>query len=104
MSEVRMCGRAELPAPGELKEASAGDKVFCVANVDGVIRVIDNVCPHRGGPLAEGMLEAGKVVCPWHAWSFDPATGESRESKDKVAVYTVTVAGDDVMVSLQPQS
>ena len=97
---VRICSRAELPAPGQLREANAADKVLCVANVDGVIRVIDNDCPHRGGPLSEGMLEAGKVVCPWHAWAFDPVTGATDSSQERVAVYPVTIAGEEVSVQL----
>jgi len=48
---------------------------LCIANINGVIRALDNECPHRGGPLAEGLIEDGKLICPWHAWSFDPATG-----------------------------
>ena len=33
------------------------------------------VCPHQGGPLDEAPLEAGAVVCPWHGYRFDCATG-----------------------------
>lgn len=97
---VRICAKGELPAEGQAKEFSAGGKVLCVANVDGVIRALDNECPHRGGPLAEGLIEGGKVVCPWHAWAFDPATGATGESKEKVAVYSVSVSGEEVFVSV----
>ncbi len=61
---------------------------------------LDNQCPHRGGPLSEGMIEAGKVVCPWHAWAFDPATGETAESHEKVTVYPISVEGEDVFAGL----
>lgn len=33
-------------------------------------------CPHRGGPLADGIVGAGKVICPLHAYRFDLATGQ----------------------------
>ena len=79
MSElVKICVRGELPRPGEAKEFIAGARTLCIANIDGVIRALDNECPHRGGPLAEGMIEHGKLICPWHAWSFDPATGATK--------------------------
>ena len=101
MSElVKICEKRELPRPGGLKEFSAGGKVLCIANVNGVIRALDNECPHRGGPLAEGMLEDGKVVCPWHAWAFDPVTGAASESNGKVAVYPVSDKGDEVFVEV----
>jgi len=97
---VRICTKKELPRPGEAKEFSAGSKILCIANVDGVIRALDNECPHRGGPLAEGMIEHGKLICPWHAWAFDPATGATDSAQERVAVYPVTVAAEEVFVEL----
>jgi nitrite reductase (NADH) small subunit len=46
------------------------------------------------------MIEHGKVVCPWHAWAFDPVTGETEESKQKVAVYPVSVSDEEVFVGV----
>jgi nitrite reductase (NADH) small subunit len=101
MSElVKICLKSELPARGQAKEFSAGSRVLCIANVDGVIRALDNECPHRGGPLAEGMIEDGKVICPWHAWAFDAATGASDGSQERVAVYPVSYEGDGVFVKV----
>jgi nitrite reductase (NADH) small subunit len=34
------------------------------------------VCPHRGGPLADGLVGAGTVICPLHSWKFDLKSGE----------------------------
>ena len=97
---VRICSKGELPKVGEAKEFAAASRALCIANVDGVLRALDNECPHRGGPLAEGMVEAGKVVCPWHAWAFDPATGATDSSQERVAVYPVSVQGEDVFVTV----
>jgi nitrite reductase (NADH) small subunit len=97
---VRICSTSELPRRGEAREFSAGSRTLCVANIDGVIRALDNECPHRGGPLAEGMIEHGKLICPWHAWSFDPATGATDASQERVAVYPVTVEAQEVFVSI----
>lgn len=36
---------------------------------------IDNRCPHMGFPLCKGEVHEGIVVCPWHHWKFDLATG-----------------------------
>ena len=101
MSElVRICAKSALPRVGEAREFSAGSRTLCIANVGGVIRALDNECPHRGGPLAEGMIEEGKLVCPWHAWAFDPATGATDSSQERVAVYPVNVEGEEVFVRL----
>jgi nitrite reductase (NADH) small subunit len=101
MSElVRICGKGELPAVGQAREFNAGTRTLCIANVDGVIHALDNECPHRGGPLAEGMIEDGKVVCPWHAWAFDPATGATDASQERAAIYPVTLDGEEVFVKI----
>ena len=92
---------AELPPPGEAREVACGGRVLCIANSCGVISAMDNVCPHRGGPLGRGIVEDCKLVCPVHAWAFDVATGEAvHTSKAKVAVYEVRIQGDDVLADL----
>ncbi len=94
---VRLCEAAELPEEGAAKEFAAGDRVLCVARVNGQISAMDNECPHHGGPLAEGTIEEGKMVCPWHAWAFDLHTGESTHSpQSRVEVYEIKVNGDTV--------
>ena len=42
------------------------------------------------------MIEAGKVVCPGHTWAWDPATGATSEPQERVAVYPVSVEGEDI--------
>jgi nitrite reductase (NADH) small subunit len=104
MSElVRICGRAELPAPGQVKEIQAGNTTLCVANVNGEFTALGNECPHRHGPLGQGTIEDGYVICPWHAWAFDVKSGISSHSPNaKVEVFPVKVLGEDVLVDLLP--
>lgn len=97
---VRLCAVAEAPAPGEAKEVDAQGVALCLASADGQLAAVDNVCPHRGGPLAEGWLEEGRIVCPWHAWGFDLKTGICAEERSQVKVYPLQVEGSDVLVNL----
>src|SRR5271165_6577553 len=98
---VRICSVRELPAEGHVGEYSAGKLTFCLAKLNGKLCALDNECPHHGGPLGEGEIEDGKVVCPWHAYAFDLATGRCKEfPSGQVRVYEVTVAGDDVLVKV----
>ncbi|HLH35953.1 MAG TPA: Rieske (2Fe-2S) protein [Alloacidobacterium sp.] len=98
---VRICGKAELPSAGLAREIAVGDRLLCIANENGSISVMDNVCPHRGGPLGQGMIEGGKIICPWHAWAFDLKTGEATHApQTKVPIYEVRVEGEDVFVKL----
>jgi nitrite reductase (NADH) small subunit len=98
---IRIASRNELPAEGKAKEFEAGDKVICIAAVDGRYAAMDNVCLHRGGSLGQGTVEDGKVVCPWHAWRWDPVSGEALEDAQlRVAIYPLKVEGEDVLVEL----
>jgi nitrite reductase (NADH) small subunit len=102
MSEfIRILSKAELPGEGEAREVPCGARMLCLANVNGAISAMDNVCPHRGGPLAEGTIEAGKVVCPWHQWEFDLATGAATGSPGMKAVsYALRLDGEDVLAEI----
>lgn len=80
MSEfVRICSQADLPLEGKVKEFVVNGRALCVATVDGTVCVLDGTCPHEGGPLGEGSIEGGKLVCPWHAYAFDVKTGTNDE-------------------------
>jgi nitrite reductase (NADH) small subunit len=97
---TKIASQSELPAPNEAKEFPCGDKTICVANVNGEISAMDNICLHRGGPLGQGVIEEGKVICPWHGWAWDPKTGESGPLGAKLAVYPVKIDGADVMIDI----
>lgn len=98
MSEfVRICSQGEIPAPGTVKEFQVNGRALCVANVDGAVCVLDGTCPHEGGPLGEGTIEGGKVMCPWHAISFDVKTGSTDEDPAlKVEVMEAKVEGGEL--------
>lgn len=102
MSEfVRICSQAELPKPGAVKEITVNGQALCVANVDGAICVLDSTCPHDGGPLGEGSIENGKVVCPWHEYAFDLRTGANEEDPDlKARVFEAKVENGELRAKL----
>jgi nitrite reductase (NADH) small subunit len=62
--------------PGRGLEAVVGDQLLAIFNVDGQLFALDGVCPHQGGPLADGELTGCIVTCPWHGWQFDVRTGQ----------------------------
>jgi nitrite reductase/ring-hydroxylating ferredoxin subunit len=82
---VRICLASEVPVEGEVAEFTVQGRALCVAHVKGTVAVLDGVCPHEGGPLGEGIVEDGRVVCPWHAYAFDPRTGVSDRDPEVTA-------------------
>ncbi len=98
---VRICSQAELPPAGEVREVMAEGRTFCVANIDGAIAVLDGICPHRGGPLGQGIVEEGRVVCPWHAWAFDVHTGAALHNPNaKAQVIDAVVEDGELRVKI----
>ena len=101
MSFTKLTTQSELPTNDEAKEFPCGDKMICVANVNGAISAMDNVCLHRGGPLGQGVIEGSNLICPWHGWSFDPKTGEATHNANaKVIVYAIKIENGDVLIEI----
>jgi nitrite reductase (NADH) small subunit len=64
---------------------------------------VENRCPHRGGPLADGIVNGTAVVCPLHAWKFDLRSGISTnhpESSDPLTNYPICIEDDVLCISL----
>jgi nitrite reductase (NADH) small subunit len=100
MAFVRAVKKEEIPA-GMIRELQLDGKVIALANVGGSFYAIDNVCLHRGGPLAEGELSGTSVTCPWHGWQYDVTTGKALMNPAVgVETYKVEVRGDDVYVEI----
>jgi nitrite reductase (NADH) small subunit len=106
IGELSMSRFVKLTTLSELPEGAAAEvefegRVYALYNIKGVISAIDGICPHQGGPLADGLLEGTMVTCPWHGWQFDVCTGKTPLGpKIKQAVYEVRLEGQDVLVSV----
>lgn len=99
-----IAGVADLPA-GRVTTRVVGDRKIALAHTANGFFALDNTCPHRGGPLGEGDLIGGEVVCPWHLWGFDLATGVCAGNPEIAVVkHEVRVEGDRVLVKLAPRA
>ena len=69
-----------------------GDEVFAT----------QSSCPHKGGPLADGLIGAGKVICPLHAYQFDLATGQPIGQRcEALKTYPVSLSETgDILLNL----
>jgi len=101
MPYIKLARQTELPAVGEAKEFEVAGKTICVATVNGTITAMDNVCLHMGGPLGQGYIEGGKIICPWHGWEYNAVTGALEDDPGtKLAVYPIKVENGDVLVEI----
>jgi nitrite reductase/ring-hydroxylating ferredoxin subunit/uncharacterized membrane protein len=90
---------AEL-ADGELRRVSAGDVSVLLVREDGQIHALANTCSHAGGPLDEGELADGCVICPWHGSAFRLSDGHIARGPATVPqpAYETRVRGGKIEV------
>ena len=102
MAFVRTVKLSEVP-PGTVRELQVEGKAIAMANVDGRVYAINNICLHRGGPLGQGLLAGTVLTCPWHGWQFDATNGRALQNPAAaVDCYPTEVRGEDVFVDLGP--
>ncbi len=77
--------------------------VGCVAvfrTADDRAFALDDRCPHKGGPLSEGIVHGTSVTCPLHNWVFDMATGQAQGADDgSVATYAIRVESGRILIA-----
>jgi nitrite reductase (NADH) small subunit len=68
----------------------------------GEVLATQATCPHRSGPLADGIVGSGRVICPLHGYSFDLASGRpGAAATDAIEVYTVLISEQgEILLSL----
>jgi nitrite reductase (NADH) small subunit len=100
---VAICELNELPI-GLGRAFRVGDKTIAVfRSRAGRVLAVKNVCPHRGGPLADGMLAGEQVVCPLHAFKFHGTTGDcDQPGVCAVGTYAAEVVNGTVYLTLPP--
>ena len=76
--------------------------VGCVAlfrTGDTEIFAASDSCPHKGGPLSEGIVHGQKVTCPLHNWVFDLNTGQAQGADEgQIPVYPAQVIDDRILL------
>jgi nitrite reductase/ring-hydroxylating ferredoxin subunit len=77
----------------------AGEQVAVFRLRSGRWYALSAVCPHRGGPIADGQVDERIVLCPLHQNTFELATGCSPTGADPLRSYPVEIDGDEIVVT-----
>lgn len=90
-SEIKLCALADIPA-GEARNFDAMGKTIAVFHTrPGGVFAVQASCPHRGGPLADGLLGGTTLICPLHSWKFDISTGQALFGDCGLKTYPVRI-------------
>lgn len=76
----------------------AGLRVAVFRARDGALYATQADCPHKGGPLADGLLGAGTLICPLHSLKFDLTTGQAQNSDCQLKTYPLKLSATDQLL------
>ncbi len=90
-----------IPALGARVVATAQGDIAIFRTGDDQLFAVRDRCPHKGGPLSEGIVYGHSVACPLHNWSIDLASGEAMApDQGCVGRYAVKVEEGNVLIAL----
>lgn len=99
----RICSVDEIPALGARRVARAKglDVAIFRAAQDRIFALLDR-CPHKGGPLSQGIVFGDNVACPLHNWTIQLANGQAQAPDEgHTPAFAVLVKDGDVYLDAQ---
>jgi sulfoxide reductase heme-binding subunit YedZ len=97
-----VCAVGDIPEK-RARIVCAGGERIAVFKYGNKLSAISNVCQHQNGPLGEGKIVGGCVVCPWHGYEYRPDTGAAPPPfTEAVPTFRVRVVGNRVQVDPRP--
>jgi nitrite reductase (NADH) small subunit len=89
---------------GEGRTFVVGERRIAVFRArDGALFATQAECPHRQGPLADGLLGSGTLICPLHSLKFDLATGKALNGDCTLQTYPLRLGQQNqLIVDLSP--
>ncbi len=89
------------PQKSFIKKVKAGSKNICLVGYEGEIYALGATCPHAGAELSGGWCKDGKIICPFHRYSYSLQTGRGDPGQnDYVDTYPVEIREDGVYVGV----
>lgn len=96
---LSVCDLEEIPVRGARRFASALGEIAVFRTGNQNVYAIDNRCPHKKGPLSEGIVHDTGVTCPLHSWVIDLQTGQARGADSGcVKTYPTKITDGRVLV------
>jgi nitrite reductase/ring-hydroxylating ferredoxin subunit/DMSO/TMAO reductase YedYZ heme-binding membrane subunit len=99
---VDVCAAADIVENRGRTVCLSGERV-AIFRYDGRVSAVSNVCKHQNGPLGEGKIVGGCIVCPWHGYEYEPASGRAPAPfTERLPTFSVRVIRGRVLVNPAP--
>jgi nitrite reductase (NADH) small subunit len=91
LTEIKLGPAGDIP-PGEGRVYQIeGERIAVFRTRTQEVYAVQAECPHKRGPLADGLVGGGTVICPLHGWKFDLKTGQALFGECGLRTYPVSV-------------
>ena len=92
---------SDIPRQGS-RCVKAGDMTIAIfRTVEDNVFAIEDKCPHKGGPLSQGIVHDGCVTCPLHNWVISLETGLAQGADDGATkTFPLNIEGDEIFIDL----
>ena len=85
-----------------IQKVKAGGKNICVIEYNDKLYALGASCPHAGAELSGGWCKDGKIICPFHRYSYDLETGKgSLGQNDYVDAYPIEIRKDGIYIGIE---
>lgn len=96
-----LCPLADIPLLGSRVVHSEDGDIAVFRTADDQVFAVHDKCPHKGGPLSQGIVHGTAVTCPLHNWKIDLASGAAlAPDLGCTRRYEVRIDGGEVMLCL----
>jgi nitrite reductase (NADH) small subunit len=95
----------DIPRLGARVVRTAAGDIAVFRTADDEVFALQDKCPHKGGPLSQGIVHGKRVACPLHDWKIHLDTGHAVVPDEGCAArYPVQIEDDRLLLSLQPDT
>ena len=98
MSWIDIGALEDVPLRGARVLKTAQGCVALFRTGEAEVFAVEDRCPHKGGPLSEGIVHDQKVTCPLHNWVFDLNTGAAQGEDGQIATYALRVEDGRILI------
>lgn len=99
---IDIAALSDIPKRGARVVKTSHGCVAIFRTFDDKVFAIDDACPHKKGPLSEGIVHGTKVTCPMHNWVIDLESGLAQGAdQGGVATYEITVKDGRILLDIK---
>jgi nitrite reductase (NADH) small subunit len=105
MGWVAIGSISDIPRRGARCVDTPDGKIAVFRTADDRIFAIEDRCPHKGGPLSQGIVHGAAVTCPLHNWVISLETGKA-QGADEGCVRTIPIKldGDTLLIAIEARA